>query len=454
MTDATSPPVAVGAPSKQPKGLYLLFGVEMWERFSYYGMRALLVLFLVSKADGFGWTKEEASHVFGWYTSLVYLTPLLGGYLADRFIGTHRCLITGGIVIAAGHVCLAFVNQTSFFVGLGLIIVGTGFFKSNVSTMVGQMYTEGDRRRDAGFTIFYMGINTGAFFGQIVCGAFQESPRFGFHWAFGAAAVGMLLGLAMYVSHKRRYLGEIGDRPAREVAASVADGPSAPLTHDERQKILAIFVMAFFDIFFWLAFEQAGSSMNFFAAERTQRTFAGFQVPTAWFQSINPLAIMLFAPVFARLWTWLAARGREPNTPVKFGIALLTLSAGFVFMVVGARASEGGVLVSPLWLTAAYVVHTLAELCLSPVGLSMITKLSPPRYGSVLMGTWFLATATANFIGGRIAGTVEKIERGEVFHLFGGQADFFFIFVVSSAAAGVAVLLLSGRINKLMHGSA
>ncbi len=443
---------------RQPKGLYLMFGVEMWERFSYYGMRALLILFLVSKSGGFGWSKEDASHVFGWYTSLVYLTPLLGGYLADRFLGTHRSMLVGGAVIAAGHFCLAFSNQVSFFVGLALIIIGTGLFKSNVSTMVGQLYTEGDRRRDAGFTIFYMGINAGAFIGQIVCGAFADNPRYGWHWGFAAAGVGMVLGLVGYIFLKRPLMGNIGDRPAREAAVSKVGGPTggdlAPLTHVERQKILAIFVLAFFDIFFWLAFEQAGSSMNFFADERTQRTLMGFQIPAAWFQSINAFVIILFAPVFARIWTGLAARGREPNTPVKFGIALLLLGAGFVFMVVGARASADGTKVSPMWLAGAYTFHTFGELCLSPVGLSMITKLAPPRYGSVLMGTWFLASATANFIGARIAGAVEKIERGEVFHLLGGQADFFLIFVVSSTVAGVALLLLSGRIHKLMHGSA
>jgi POT family proton-dependent oligopeptide transporter len=446
--------MTIPAPQKQPPGLFLLFGVEMWERFSYYGMRALLVLFLVStEGGGFGWSKQDANHLYGWYTSLVYLTPLVGGYLADRFLGTHRSLVIGGILIAAGHFCLAVANQTSFFVGLALVILGTGFFKSNVSTMVGQMYSEGDRRRDAGFTIFYMGVNTGAFIGQIVCGAFADSPRFGWHWGFGGAGVGMVLGLITYLTLKRRYLGTLGE-PASKRAAAVSSRDISPLTRQDRDQITAIFLMVFFDIFFWVAFEQAGSSMNFFAAERIDRNWGGFQIPTAWFQSINPLVIMLFAPVFARIWMILGARGREPNTPVKFGIALLLLAAGFVFMVFGARLSEGGAKVSPLWLAAAYLFHTFGELCLSPVGLSMITKLAPARFGSLLMGTWFLGTAAANFIAGRLAGAVEKIERGEVFRLLGGQADFFLVFVISSAAAGVALLLLNGRIHKLMHGKA
>jgi POT family proton-dependent oligopeptide transporter len=438
---------------KQPPGLYLLFGVEMWERFSYYGMRAFLVLFLVSTAGGFGWTKEQASHLYGWYTGLVYLTPLFGGYLADRYLGTHRALVTGGAIIAAGHFCLAVPARTTFFLGLLFIVVGTGFFKSNVSTMVGQLYGTGDRRRDAGFTIFYMGINTGATFGPLVCGYLAKSQRFGWHWGFAAAGVGMVLGLVTYLMLKKRYLPGVGEMPA--ALASVSRGEErAPLSKDDRRAMAAIAILAFFNIFFWLSFEQAGSSMSFFAEERTRRDLLGVNLLAPYFQSVNPIGIIVLAPVFAGIWTRLASRGREPNTPVKFAMGLFLVGAGFVVMVVAARLSDGGVLVSPMWLIAAYSIHTCGELCLSPVGLSMVTKLAPARFASLMMGVWFLAFFFSDLVAGLLAGTVEKIERGKVFHILGGQADFFLMFVVMSFVAGVVLIALSGTINRLMRGRA
>jgi POT family proton-dependent oligopeptide transporter len=440
-------------PERQPPGLYLLFGVEMWERFSYYGMRAFLVLFLVSASGGYGWTKEQASHLYGWYTGLVYLTPLIGGYLADRFLGTHRALVIGGSVIAAGHFCLAVPARPTFFLGLLLIVVGTGFFKSNVSTMVGQLYRASDRRRDAGFTIFYMGINTGATFGPLICGYLAKSDRFGWHWGFAAAGVGMVLGLITYLTLKRRYLGSIGEAPATR-APPEGEKPRAPLLRDEKRAMSAIGLLAFFNIFFWVAFEQAGSSMSFFAEERTRRTLVGVELLAPYFQSVNPIGIIVLAPVFAWLWTRLAARGREPNTPVKFAMGLFLVGAGFVVMVVAARLSDGGALVSPMWLVAAYLIHTCGELCLSPVGLSMVTKLAPARFASLMMGVWFLAFFVSDLVAGLLAGTVERIERGQLFRVLGGQADFFLMFVVVTFAAGVALIALSGTINKLMRGRA
>jgi len=437
-------------PEKQPPGLYLLFGVEMWERFSYYGMRAFLVLFLVSTAGGFGWTKQEASHLYGWYTGLVYLTPLVGGYLADRFLGTHRALVIGGTVIAAGHFCLAVPARLTFFLGLVLIVVGTGFFKSNVSTMVGQLYRMGDRRRDAGFTIFYMGINTGATFGPLICGYLAKSDRFGWHWGFAAAGVGMVLGLVTYLALKKRYLPGIGEVPAAIASAGQA-GPKGPLSSDEKRAIAAIAILAFFNIFFWLAFEQAGSSMSFFADERTRREFLGIDFLAPYYQSINPIGIIVLAPVFAWIWTGLAVRGREPSTPTKFAMGLFLVGAGFVVMVVAARLSDGGVPVSPLWLIAAYLIHTCGELCLSPVGLSMVTKLAPARLASLMMGVWFLAFFVSDLVAGLLAGTVERIERGEVFRVLGGQADFFLMFVVMTFVAGAVLVALSGTVKRLMR---
>ena len=446
---------AAPAPSlKQPKGLYLLFNVEMWERFSFYGMRAFLFLFLVSTAGGFGWSKEKAGLLYALYTGSVYLTPLLGGFLADRFLGTHRSVLIGSVLIAAGHFCLAVASMPTFYTGLALIILGTGFHKSNISTMVGQLYGEGDRRRDAAFTIFYMGINTGAFLGQIICGYLAKNPRFGWHWGFGAAGVGMVIGTVVYVLNKRRLLGTIGDVPAARAGrgARGADAPAEPLTGEQKQRIAAIAILGFFNIFFWSAFEQAGTSMNLFAEERTRRVFGGWEMPAPWFQSINALTIMLFAPVFAGLWTRLAARGREPSTPRKFVLALILVSAGFAVMVGGALGSEQGALVSPLWLTAAYVLHTWGELCLSPVGLSMVTKLAPPKLGSLMMGLWFFSFFVSDFVAGLVAGHVEKIAKGQLFHLLGGQADFFLIFVIVPLIGALALSLLSKTIVRLMAG--
>lgn len=450
MNDAT----ALAPPLKQPKGLYLLFNVEMWERFSYYGMRAFLFLFLISNAGGFGWGKERAAHLYAWYTGLVYLTPLLGGFLADRVLGTHRAVIVGSILIASGHFCLAFPSTPTFYTGLVLIILGTGFHKSNISTMVGQLYQPGDARRDAGFTIFYMGINTGAFLGQIICGFLAKDPRFGWHWGFGSAGVGMVIGTIIYVIRKRRLLGSIGDVPAARARVTSGDAPGqVPLTPVELRRILAIAILAFFNIFFWSAFEQAGTSMNLFAEERTHRTFFGWLMPAPWFQSINALTIMLCAPLFARLWVRLAARGREPSTPHKFVWALILVALGFAVMVVGARGSEGGVRVSALWLVVAYVLHTWGELCLSPVGLSMVTKLAPARLGSMMMGLWFFSFFLSDLAGGLVAGQVEKIEKGQLFHLLGGQADFFLIFVFVPLIGAALLWALSGTIVRLTEAT-
>jgi POT family proton-dependent oligopeptide transporter len=438
---------------KQPKGLYLLFGVEMWERFSYYGMRALLVLFLTSVTGEFGWNKHDASLLYAWYTGLVYATGLLGGYVADRWLGTHRALLVGSVLIASGHFCLAVPGKTIFYVGLALIVVGTGFHKPIISTMVGQLFKQGDKRRDGAFTIFYMGINVGGLLGPIVCG-FLAHSRWGWHAGFVAAGVGMVLGTATYLIFKRRFLGSIGDvAPAKE---RVADHTAAdtPLTRDEKQRVLAIVILAFFNLFFWSAFEQAGSSMNFFAEEHTARTFFGMPFPAEIFQSVNSAVIILSAPFFALLWTRLAKRGLEPSTPVKFAYSLVLVSIGFVFLVIAAMRSAGGHLVSPMWLVAAYSFHTFGELCLSPVGLSMVTKLAPAKLASFMMGFWWFSFFCSDFVAGLLASTVEKVEKGEVFHLFGGQADFFFIFVVIPLVGAALLLALTPLLKRLMHGRA
>ncbi|MGH8584405.1 MAG: peptide MFS transporter [Gammaproteobacteria bacterium] len=444
----------------QPRGLALLFVVEMWERYSYYGMRALLVLFLVADVGqgGMGWDSEAASRLYGWYTGLVYLTPILGGYLADRYLGTHRALLWGGVLIALGHFSLAFETEAGFYAGLVLLIAGTGLFKPNVSTMVGQLYTPLDARRDAGFTLFYVGINLGALIGPLVCGYLAQSPRYGWGYGFGAAGIGMLFGLAVYGLFKRRYLGEIGAQPMQR-AASTQGGA---LTRNERDRVLAILILAFFVTFFWLAFEQAGSSMTLFAERSTDRSRPGWlsawlpegPIPSAWFQSVNPAFILMLAPFFSLLWMRLAVRGREPGTPVKMALGLVLLASGFAVLVLGAYLSDQGSKVSPGWLVGTYFLHTCGELCLSPVGLSCVTRIAPLRFAAMLMGTWFLSSFAANLLAGYLAGMMDRVARGEVFQVLGGQADFFLILVLSSCAAGLVLLAMSGYVRRLIEGRA
>jgi proton-dependent oligopeptide transporter, POT family len=489
-----------------PRGLGLLFVTEMWERFSYYGMRALLVLYLVNVLK---WDTARAANLYGTYTMLVFLTPVIGGYLADRFIGTRRSLVIGSIIISLGHFSLAFPGMTMFYVGLGLIIVGTGFFKSNVSTMVGQIYREGDARRDSGFTIFYMGINLGAFLGPIVCGWLAQGSGFGWHYGFAAAGVGMLAGLAVYVWGREKYLPGIGVRPSREDPATLAssashvatDPGSNAIAHgligavggaivgwllgagsllgmimgmvigaalsisllgsrgEERRRVIALFIVVFFVIFFWAAYEQTGSSMNLFADKFTDLRVGSFMVPSSWFQSVNPFDILIFAPIFAAIWTALGRRRREPSTALKMVLGLALLGTGFVFMVAGGARADTGVLVSPFWLVAAYTFHTWGELCLSPVGLSYVTKVAPVRFASLLMGVWFLANAAANKIAGALAAYTPT--PGEIPHAAAGglggliqstartNHGFYMIFVIAGFAAAAVMLLFVPLLKNL-----
>ena len=453
MTDDALIATTPAGEMKQPRGIYLLFAVEMWERFSYYGMRALLVLYLVdAQHGGMGWDRAPAQRLYGWYGFFAYVLPVLGGAAADRWLGTRRAILIGGLIIAAGHFCLATPIAGTFFAGLVLVVVGTGFFKANVSTMVGQLYRERDPRRDPGFTIYYMGVNTGALLGPLVCGYLAASPHWGWHYGFGAAGVGMVLGLVFYVALRNRYLPGIGLAPTRVASRAGEKVAHARLTREERDRIIALLVIFFFVIFFWTGFEQAGSSMNLFAQERTNRDVFGYLVPAAWFQSLNPVFILLLGPVFAALWVLLARRGREPSTPIKMTAGLAFMALGFVFMVVGAQRNAAGALVSPMWLVAAYLLHTVGELCISPIGLSLVTRLAPVRLGAFFMGMWFLATGIAELVAGQLAALSERIGRGELFHALGGQADFYLVFVVAPLAAAFVLLLFSPWLRRLMHG--
>jgi proton-dependent oligopeptide transporter, POT family len=436
----------------------LLFFTELWERFAYYGMRALLILYLIDRTTGgLGWTQERASQLYGWYNGLAYLTPAVGGWLADRFLGTSRSLVIGGAVISAGHFTLAFAPSWAFYVGLALIIVGTGFFKPNVYIMVGQLYPPADPRRDPGFTLYYMGINLGALFGPLVCAWLAANPRFGWRYGFAAAGVSMLIGLLFYVGTRGTALRGIGAPPGPRPRNGAGAYLGIRLTQEDRRRILALAVVTVFVVFFWLAFEQVGSSLNIFAAQRTDRVAQGWlarlvpngEIPAAWFQAVNPLFVLLLAPVMAGLWQRLGARA--PSTPSKMALGLVLLGLAYVVMVVGAARSDVELRVSPWFLVTFYFVYSVGELCFLPAGFSFVGQTAPTRLASMLMGIWFTANFVANLLGGYLAGMVERIERGDFFRVLGGQADFFLIFVVSCLLAGCLLYAFVPTIRRLME---
>lgn len=653
-----------------PIGLWVLFTTEMWERFCYYGMRAFLVLYLFysvrSSNPGFGWSEKEAYELYGWFTSLVYLFPVLGGYLADRFIGQHRSVLWGGVLIALGEFCLFFTEYfrfsattsislssaplawLTFMSGLGLIILGTGFFKPCISIMVGQLYGQNDHRRDVAFTIFYMGINLGALIAPFVAGTIAE--KYGWHWGFLIAAIGMVFGLCTYMLFRPRYLGHIGmiewkkkedeeDVSSGSLDQASSGGSSRFLSRKEIDRIAVILVLSFFCIAFWAVFEQAGSSLSTFAKKDTNRQVpqsiakrcsglfianedemdaliafdnakeslftasvsleeigkelaktkdlllkdgknnprlsqlttkydhasrelqgtmdtsrdvlkkaalarqkAGlppfetpvpsldqlleegrksaleidqmaerrlnkefiiletdpkkkeeklrklkdqivseiytyqkkesakahearidkdktiYTFPATWYQSVNPIGIVCFAPLFALLWSVLAKWRLDPSTPVKFGIGLITLSIAFMFMIAGAiHAQKSGGNAGPYWLFITYIFCTWGELCLSPVGLSMVSKLAPLRYASLLMGVWLLSSAVANYVSAKLAaalGTSDISGASRANFFFGpdkGLADFFLILTLIPLIAGLIVFIFSGKLRKMMH---
>ena len=475
-----------------PRGLSTLFFTEMWERFSYYGMRGLLILFLVASArtGGFGMDDKTAAAIYGLYVGLVYLMALPGGWVADRVLGARRSVFVGGCVIAAGHFSMALPFVPTFYGGLCLIVIGTGLLKPNVSAMVADLYPEGGARRDAGFSIFYSGINTGAFAGPLVCGYLGE--KINWHLGFGAAGVGMVLGLVQY-KLGGRYLGAAGVRTAvaAERAADrrsvrnlligiaavvtvlvlgvalhrtgvvsltlqgVARGTGffmlalaiayfggvilfGGLTGTERKRIFVIFVFFLAAVLFWAGYEQAGSSLNLFADRMTNRFILGWEMPASFLQSVNPVFIILLAPVFGFLWVWLGRR--QPSTPAKMGFGLLLLAIGFFVLVWASRYTVGGGKVGPGWLVVTYFFHTVGELCLSPVGLSSVTKLSPRRLVGQMMGTWFMGTALGNLIAGLAAGGFQGMGVGELFAAVGKI----------TGIAGLILLVFSPALKKLI----
>jgi proton-dependent oligopeptide transporter, POT family len=423
-----------------PRGLSTLFFTEMWERFSYYGMRALLILFMTSSVaeGGLGFPTDRAASIYGWYTFGVYAAGIGGGWIADRFLGQFRSVFLGGVIIAAGHFSLALGTLPTFYLGLCLIVAGTGLLKPNISTMVGSLYDADDARRDAGFSIFYMGINLGAFIAPLVVGTLGQEVDW--HLGFGAAGVGMVAGLIQYVMGKPRLqpaLDRLKAQPAVPGSVTLAGG----FTAQEWKRILAIGVLFLFSSLFWGAFEQAGSSLNLFADRNTQLEAFGRGFPSTWFQSLNSLFLITLAPVFALLWIRLGPK--EPSTPTKFTLGLLFVGLGFLLLVPAASASQGqGVLVSPMWLVGVYLLHTIGELCLSPVGLSAMTKLAPQRIVGLMMGVWFLSIAAGNKLGGVVAGFFDTLPLPQ---LFGAVAG-------TTIGASVVLLLLVRWIRRLMGG--
>ena len=490
-----------------PKGLQTLFFTEMWERFSYYGMRALLILFMTAPiaAGGLGFDTAKAGAIYGTYVSLVYITSLPGGWLADRFLGQRRATLYGGVFIMLGHISLAIPSLTTFYTGLGLVTLGTGLLKPNISTLVGELYTPEDERRDAGFSLYYMGINTGAFIAPLVCGWFAQSEQFrgilssaglspesSWHWGFAMAAIGMFFGLVQYLAGWK-HLGTAGMYPApvespaqaasqrrrlrlglalviggamllallsaagavRITAQGVSNALGVVLlittvgffawmffaaqwTPDERKRLVVVLVLFVAAMIFWSVFEQAGSTLNLFAQRDTRTEAFGFSFPPSWLQSVAPFLLVVLSPVFA--WIWWRLGPRDPSSPTKFTIGLVCVSLSFAILVFPAQAAEQGIRVSALWLVATYFLHTVGELCLSPVGLSAMTRLAPARIVGLTMGVWFLALSVGNYLGGRVGGLYESFSLPG---LFGAVAAF-------AAAAALVLALLIRPIRRML----
>ncbi len=521
MTNTAAFEETVGATlGGHPKGLYVLFGAEMWERFSYYGMRALLVLYLTKHLNI---QRAGALDIYATYTGLVYLTPLLGGYLADKYLGQRKAILIGGSLMALGHFAMAF--EPLLYMALGLIILGNGFFKPNISTMVGQLYPQNDPRRDGAYTIFYMGINLGAFFSPLVCGTLGENV--GWHYGFGAAGVGMVIGLIVFASLQRT-LGTQGYPPGRQVgetpllapvdwvhillltlagvvivyaaltpAGAIArmipnggwmldmvywvglrcvmivltrlvtggtsrapavprsaepaamgvpaggqeeEDPNARFTTEQWQRIVVILVVAFFSIVFWMGFEQAGGTLTLFADQKTDRVVLGRAFPASWYQSVNPLLIFILAPLFSMLWTTLDRTRFALTSTAKMGVSLLLLGLGFVVMA-GAEREASVEKVGPQWLAFVYLLNTLGELCLSPIGLSLVNKLAPARIASLMMAVWFLCTAIANYLAGKLEAILES-----------SHVDLWTFLIFSSIGPGIVLLALTPVLKKMGHG--
>jgi POT family proton-dependent oligopeptide transporter len=444
MSSPTSIPAAEAKWAGHPRGLATLFLTEMWERFSYYGMRAFLILYMTAPAaaGGLGFAVADAASIYGTYTGSVWGAAILGGLVADRFLGAYRSVLVGGAIIALGHVALAFKALSFFYLGLALIVVGTGLLKPNISTLVGALYRQGDGRRDAGFSVFYMGINLGAFLGPLVAGYIAQ--RVDWHLGFGCAAVGMALGLVQYVLGKRHLAPAIERLSARPTPATATASPTsqASLTADEWTRVGAIVVFFLFAAIFWGAYEQAASTLSLFGDRYTRHEVFGYDFPSSWFQTVQPVAVILLAPIFA--WLWLRLGRHEPSSPAKFAFGLAFVGVAFLMLLPAASMAQSGegIRVSPWWLIAALFVTELGELCVSPVGLSLVTKLSPVRLVGLMMGVWFLSNSAGNKLAGWAAGFFTSVPLTQIFGTVAAV----------TIGASIVMFLLVRPVRRMMGG--
>ncbi|WP_423801269.1 peptide MFS transporter [Neobacillus sp. SAB-20_R2A] len=444
---------------KHPPGLYLLFMTEMWERFSYYGMRAILVLYLTKSlvSGGLGMKESTALMLYGFFTGAVYFTPLIGGYLSDRFLGQRLAVTIGGITMALGNIVL-FSNQsfTAVYIGLGLLIIGNGFFKPNISTIVGELFDAKDKRRDAAFTIFYMGINTGAFFAPLIIGFITDKwfavhvhgvIEYGYKYGFLASAIGMIIGQILFNALGNRFLGEIGKKPVGKPQASKSGTTqNQKMTKVEKNRTIVIFILAAFVVFFWAGFEQAGGALSIYTDKFVDRTLFGWEIPTSWFQSVNPLFIILLAPVVSMLWVKLSnsKRGDLP-VPTKMAFGMILLGAGFIvllfaIMQTGSDDNHITTKANILFIVFTYLLHTIGELFLSPVGLSFVSKYAPVKFASLLMAVWMASSFVANLLAGQLGAFTETMGYFEVFSVIG----------IAVIVLGLILLTLSKKLVKML----
>jgi proton-dependent oligopeptide transporter, POT family len=445
---------------KHPRGLYLLFFTEMWERFSYYGMRGILALYLAASylSGGLGYDQGTASLIFGFYTGACYFTPLAGGYLTDRFLGRRWAITLGGVTMALGNFILfAEHSRWGLYLGLALLVFGNGFFKPNVSTLVGELYEKDDKRRDAAFTIFYMGINLGAFLAPLVVGLVGDYfstnvngvIQHGYRYGFLASSIGMIIGQVLFNALSNRFLGEIGKKPVGKMAPSKqmpAVDKKTPLTKQEKRRTLAIIILTCFVVFFWAGFEQAGTSLTFYTQTFVNRNVFGWEVPTEMFQSINPAFIIILAPLIAKLWSALSKREKgDWPTPVKMGLGMILLGIGYMVLLTAVMQTGGDahhvtVKANILFIIFTYFFHTVGELFLSPIGLSMVSEIAPIKYASLLMGVWLASTGIADILAGQLAAFPETMGYFQIFGAIGALSIIF----------GIILLALSKKIAKLM----
>ncbi len=429
-----------------PRGLSTLFFTEMWERFSFYGLKALLILFMTANAaqGGLGFSAEKGGAILGWYGFGVYATAIFGGLAADKVLGQYRSVLLGGIIIALGHFSMAVPTMATFYLGLCLIIAGTGLLKPNASTMVGSLYDAADARRDAGFSIFYVGINVGAFVAPLVVGTLGQEVNW--HAGFACAGVGMIIGLIQYVAGKPRLMPALERLGQTENRAAASDERWWEFwrwvrTREEWGRVTAIALLFIFSSIFWGAFEQAASSLNLFADRLTDNRLFGFEFPSTWYQSLNSMYMIFgLAPFIG--WIWVRLGDRQPSSPVKFALGLFFVGLGFAFIVPAAKVAQTGVKVSPWWLIGLYFLHTIGELCLSPVGLSIVTKLAPARIVGFMMGWWFLSIAVGNKLAGMAGGLFETLPLPR---LFGAVAAVTFV-------AALVLLAITPWLRRLMGG--